>query len=85
MSARIVTSDGWPYEWRAYIVAASWFGKPRWRFVIEKKWVYWRYVKTSRRYPTKEAAQTAANRWLDGVEQRTDKDFVIAGVEGEQP
>ena len=68
---RTVTDDGWPYRYRAHIVPSSWFGKPRWRFRIERHWVHWTHLTTSRRYKTREEAEAAANRWLD----RHDRDL----------
>ncbi len=69
-------ADGWPYEYRAHIVRASWFGKPRWRYVVERKWVHWSIDHTSRRFRSKEDAEAAANRWLDSHEKSHDKAFV---------
>lgn len=72
---KTVTADGWPYEYRAHVIESSWFGRPRWRFVVEQKWVHWRHHKTSRRFKSREEAVQAATRWLDSQEE-DDKDFV---------
>jgi hypothetical protein len=73
---RTVRADGWPYHYRAHIIEASWFGKPRWRFVVEQKWVHWSHHKTSGRFKTRDEAVSAANEWLDRHEAVHDKDFV---------
>lgn len=74
---RTVTASGWPFKYRAHIVQASWFGKPRWRFVVERKWVHWDHHETSRRYKTEAEARAAAEQWLDNHEDNHyDKDFV---------
>lgn len=74
---RTVTAVGWPYQYRAYVVPAPWFGKPRWRYIVEQKWVGWRYHRASRRFKTERAAIAAANRWLDRIDDKHDKkDYV---------
>lgn len=73
---RTVTADGWPCEYRAHIVAGTWLGSPRWRYVIERKWVHWSHHKTSRRFKTEAEARLAAGMWLDRHEANYDKDFV---------
>lgn len=73
---RTVTADGWPYEYRAHIIEASWFGRPRWRYVIEQKWVHWRHHTTSHGFKTEALAVAAANRWLDRIAACSDKAFV---------
>lgn len=78
MSVRHVTASGWPYEYRAYIRRHDGWLRHGWKFVIEEKWVHWRWHKTSWRvYATEEQAQEAAHQWLDAKDgYRQEKAFV---------
>lgn len=63
--SREVVASGWPYGYRAYVVQYDGWFRKGWRYVIEQKWVHWRYHKTSRVFKTEKEAVFEANKWLN--------------------